>query len=75
MNWTCVGISPYSSVGVIKYITVPANEDLAITNGPFIVSSEYDFITPGNITICDVGGSGDLYVDVFDNYDGSLEFY
>ena len=75
MNWTCVGISPYSSVGVIKYITVPANEDLAITNGPFIVASEYDFITPGNITICDVGGSGDLYLDVFDNYDGSLEFY
>ena len=75
MNWTCTGVSPYSTVGLVKYITVPANEDLAITNGPFIVPSEYDFITPGVITICDVGGAGDLYLDVFDNYDGDLEFY
>ncbi len=28
MNWSCVGISPYESIGVIEYITVPQNEDL-----------------------------------------------
>ena len=75
MNWSCVGISPYESIGAIEYITVPQNEDLVITNGPFIDVSEYDFTDPSQLTICEPGGAGNLYVKVFNNYDGELFFY
>ena len=57
MNWSCVGISPYESIGAIEYITVPQNEDLVITNGPFIDVSEYDFTDPSQLTICEPGGA------------------
>ena len=75
MNWSCVGVSPYQSIGAIEYITVPQNEDLVITNGPFIDVSEYDFTDPSQLTICETGGAGNLYVKVFNNYDGELFFY
>ena len=75
INWSCVGIDPYQSIGAIEYITVPQNEDLVITNGPFIDVSEYDFLDPSQITICEPGGTGNLYVKVFNNYDGELFFY
>jgi len=75
INWSCVGIDPYQSVGAIEYITVPQNEDLVITNGPFIDVSEYDFSDPSQTTICQPGGTGNLYVKVFNNYDGELFFY
>ena len=75
MNWSCVGVSPYQSIGAIEYITVPQNDDLVITNGPFIDVSEYDFTDPSQLTICEPGGAGNLYVKVFNNYDGELFFY
>ena len=55
-------------------ITVPQNQDLVITNAPLIDVSEYNF-TNGSSTICESGGSGYLYVNVFNNYDGNIEFY
>ena len=75
MNWGCVGISPYDNIGAVEFITVPQNQDLVITNGPLINLSEYDFTDPSQLTICDIGGAGNLYVRVFINYDGDLFFY
>ena len=46
-----------------------------ITSGPLINLSEYDFTDPNQFTICDVGGAGNLYVKVFNNYEGDLSFY
>ena len=74
-TWLCPLKNVYDKIGLIEYITVPQNDDLVITNGPFIISSQYDFKDQTNLTICDVGGAGNLYVEVFDNYDGDLEFY
>ena len=73
--WLCPLISKYANIGLIEYITVPQNDDLVVTNGPFIISSQYDFKDPTKKTICDVGGAGNLYVEIFDNYEGDLEFY
>ena len=75
LNWDCVGVNPYDSIGAIEYITVSQNEDLVITNGPLIDVSEYDFSDPNQLTICEAGGAGYLYVKVFDNYEGQLSFY
>ena len=75
LNWDCVGVNPYESIGAIEYITVAQNEDLVITNGPVIDVSEYDFSDPNQLTICEVGGAGYLYIKVFDNYEGTLNFY
>ena len=75
INWSCVGQSPFDTVAISKVITIPQNQDLVITNGPFIDVSEYDFTDPTQLTICDVGGAGNLYVKVFNNYDGDLTFY
>jgi hypothetical protein len=75
INWTCVGQSPFDTVAISKFITVPQNQDLVITNGPLINLSEYDFTDPNQLTICDIGGAGNLYVRVFNNYDGDLSFY
>jgi hypothetical protein len=75
INWSCVGQSPFDTVAISKVITIPQNQDLVITNGPFIDISEYDFTDPTQLTICDVGGAGNLYVKVFNNYDGDLTFY
>ena len=36
----------YEKIGLIEYITVPQNHDLVITNGPFIIPSQYDFKDP-----------------------------
>ena len=47
----------YDKIGLIEYITVPQNDDLVITNGPFIIPGEYDFNDKTNLTICDVGGT------------------
>ena len=74
-GWSCIGVSPYDTVGDIEYITVPQNDDLVITNGPVIDVSEYDFIDPNQLTICEPGGAGNLYVKVFNNYEGDLYFY
>ena len=74
MNWSCVGISPYESIGAIEYYG-PSKRGLVITNGPFIDVSEYDFTDPSQLTICEPGGAGNLYVKVFNNYDGDLFFY
>ena len=74
-TWLCPLKNVYDKIGLIEYITVPQNDDLVITNGPFIIPSQYDFKDQTNLTICDVGGAGNLYVEVFDNYDGNLEFY
>ncbi len=75
MNWSCTGQSPFDTVAISKFITVPQNQDLVITNGPLINLSEYDFTDPSQLTICDIGGAGNLYVRVFNNYDGDLFFY
>ena len=74
INWTCTLNSIDSGIGTVKVITVPQNQDLVITNGPLIDVSEYNF-TNGSSTICESGGSGYLYVNVFNNYDGNIEFY
>ena len=52
---------------------MPQNDDLIITNGPLIDVSEYNF-TDGSDNICKVGGSGYLYVNVFNNYEGEISF-
>ena len=44
------------------------------TNGPLIDVSEYNF-TDGSDNICKVGGSGYLYVNVFNNYEGEISFW
>ena len=75
INWSCVGQSPFDTVAISEFITVPQNQDLVITNGPLINLSEYDFTDPNQLTICDVGGAGNLYIRVFNNYDGNLTFY
>ena len=64
----------YDKIGLIEYITVPQNDDLVITNGPFIIPGEHDFNDKTNLTICDVGGAGN-HMEVFNNYEGDLEFY
>ena len=74
-TWLCPLKDVYEKIGLIEYITVPQNQDLAITNGPFIIPSQYDFKDPLASTICDIGGKGRLYVEVFDVADGNLEFY
>ena len=74
-TWLCPLVNVYDKIGLVEFITVPQNDDLVITNGPFIIPSQYDFKDPTVKTICDVGGSGNLYVEVFDNYEGDLEFY
>ena len=74
-NWSCPGQSPFDSVAIERFITVPQNQDLVITNGPLIDLSEYDFTDPNQLTICDEGGAGNLYIRVFNNYDGDLFFY
>ncbi len=75
INWSCSGQSPFDTVAVSEFITVPQNDDLVITNGPVIDVSEYDFIDPNQLTICEPGGAGNLYVKVFNNYEGDLYFY
>jgi hypothetical protein len=72
-DWDCTVNSIDSGIGITKVIIVPQNDDLIITNGPLIDVSEYNF-TDGSDNICKVGGSGYLYVNVFNNYEGEISF-
>ena len=58
-----------------KNITVPQNEDLVITNGPLINVMNTIFLIQTNLPFVMPGGAGNLYVKVFNNYDGELFFY
>ena len=44
-RWVCTTVDKYDKIGLIKYITVEQNDDLVITNGPYIIPSQYDFTT------------------------------
>ena len=75
LNWDCISGNTRERIGKVITRTVPQNDDLVITNGPVIDVSEYDFLDPNQLTICEPGGAGNLYVKVFNNYDGELDFY
>ena len=72
-DWECSVNSIDSGIGITKVIVVPQNDDLIITNGPMIDVSQENF-TDGSSTICDVGGQGFLYLNVFNNQEGELVF-